>query len=242
MIRTYTYTLLSLAFLPLALILLLLGINAIAQGRKHGIWLKLALAVNASLVLVLGFLGSNAKATAVENTVMCYQIAITDFTKIPDKFENSEDWHNLESALWNMESFIHSGDFDHDTADKLYGDMKTSIGNIQNDGLINSDDAALLLAYVGARHEYYCTNVGHVRCYEMAVIPPGKEATKKEIAETTATLRQLYEDGKLDSDAYSTALATLEDKLKLYTDKKDNAVLRQLLLDLADGQSGAYFE
>jgi hypothetical protein len=242
MIRTYTYTLLSLAFLPLALILLLLGINAIAPERKHGIWLKLALAVNTSLVLVLGFLGGSVKATAKDERVMCYKMAITDLTKIENEFEMSEDWQNLERSLWSMESFIRSGDFDNDTADKLYNDMKTSIENMQNDDLINGDDAALLLAYVGARHEYYCTNVGHVRCYEMVAIPPGKETTKKEIAETTATLRQLYEEGKLDSDAYSTALTTLEEKLKLYTEKKDNAVLRQLLLDLADGQSGTYFE
>ncbi len=154
----------------------------------------------------------------------------------------SEDWQAQERDLWSMENYSRTGSFDHDTADKLYNEMETSIANMQNGGLINGDDAALLLAYVGARHEYYCTNVGHVRCYEMAAIPTGKETTKKEIAETTATLRLLYEEGKLDSNAYSTALATLEEKLKLYTDKKDNAVLRQLLLDLADGQTGSYFE
>jgi len=242
MVRTITLTTLSLVFLPLALILLLLGINAVAPNRKRGIWLKLALAVNTSLALVLGFLGTNTKAEADEEFVMCYAVAITDPTQIDDKFEQSQDWQNLENNLWEMENYIRNGAFDTDTADALYSEMKTAIANMQNDGLINGDDAGVLLAYAGARHEYYCTNVGHVRCYEMAAIPPGKETTKKEIAETTATLRQLYEEGKIDSDAYNTALATLEEKLKLYTDKEDNTVLRQLLLDLADGFTGVHFE
>jgi hypothetical protein len=119
--------------------------------------------------------------------------------------------------------------------------MKTSIENMQSDGLIGDDDASVLLAYVGARHEYYCTNTGMVSCYDMPTIPPGKETTKKEITETTATLRQLYEEGKVGDEAYNTALATLEEKLALYTEKKDNTILRQLLLDLADGFDGRHF-
>jgi hypothetical protein len=242
MIRTYTYTLLAVAFLPLAIILIILGINAVTQNRKRGIWLKLAVAVNSSLAIVLGFFGSSTKAQAEDERVMCYVMVVTDVTEIDKKFESSDDWHNLETNLWNMENFIRSGDFDYDTADKLYADMKLSIGNMQNNGLINDDDAAVLLAYVGARHEYYCTAVGGVLCYDMAAIPPGKETTKKEIVDTTETLHRLYEEGKLDSDAYSTALETLEKKLELYTEKEDNAVLRQLLLDLADNRTGTYFE
>ncbi len=245
MIRTYTYTLLSLAFLPLALILLLMGIDAIAPERKRGIWLKLALAVNTSLALVFGFLAGNSKSEAAEpdmDKLLCYAVATTDPTEIGNDFEESVDWQNLETNLCVMENYIRTGNFDSDTADKLYVEMKTSIEILQNDGLISGDDAAILMAYINTRHEYYCTNVGHVRCYEMAAIPPGKETTKKEIAETTATLRQLYEEGKVGDETYNTTLATLEEKLKLYTEKEDNAVLRQLLLDLADGFSGMHFE
>ncbi len=242
MIRTYTVTLLSLLFLPLALILILLGVDAIVSGRKTGIWLKLALAINTSLAMIMGFLGSSESPKAEELMATCYDPVVSDFTKVENKFENSADWRNLEDNMWYMERHIRSGDFDYDNANELYLDMKTSIENMQNDGLISSDDAEVLLAYVGSRHEFYCTNTGSVRCYEKVAIPPGKETTKKEIAETTTTLRQLYQDGKINSDAYDTALATLEKKLKLYTDKKDNSVLRQLLLDLADGRSGMYFD
>ncbi|MCP4231595.1 MAG: hypothetical protein GY771_15805 [bacterium] len=243
MIRTYTYTMLSLVFLPFALILIMLGINAIAPNRKRGIWLKLALAVNTSLALGLGFFGATGKANAEgERLATCYLMIASDLTQIDDVFEASADWQNLENKLLTMENYIRTGSFDYDTADKLYGEMKTSIENMQNDGLINGDDAALLLAYAGARHEFYSTNVGSVRCYEKIAIPPGKETTKEEIAETTEILRQLYEEGKVGDDAYNTALATLEEKLALYTETEDNAVLRQLLLDLADGFSGTYFE
>ncbi|MCP4231597.1 MAG: hypothetical protein GY771_15815 [bacterium] len=244
MVRTITLTSLSLVFLPVALILILIGINAINAKKKRGIWVKLAVMVNSSLVLALGFLGCGSNANGgegEEEMVMCYDMAMSDYTRIPDKFEDSEDWQNLENKLCNMENFIRTSSFDNNTADELYAEMKTSIENMQNGGLISGDDAEALMAYVGARHEYYCTNVGMVSCYDMPAIPPGKETTKKEIAETTATLRQLYEEGKVGDDAYNTALATLEEKLELYTDKEDNAVLRQLLLDLADGFSGEYY-
>lgn len=245
MIRSLTLTTLSLVFLPLAIILILIGINAISVKQKRGIWMKLAVMVNSSLVLALGLLGCGGSANGDQNKeemVMCYDMAMSDFTKVPDKFEDSSDWQNLEYNLWNLENYIRSGSFDHDTADELYLDMKSSIENMHNEGLVNEDDAAVLLAYVGARHEYYCTAVGGVLCYDMAAIPPGKETTRKEIVDTTETLHRLYEEGKLDSEAYSTALGTLEEKLKLYTEKEDNAVLRQLLLDLADGYTGPYYE
>lgn len=242
MIRTYTFTLLSIMFLPLALVLIFLGVDAIVSDRKKGIWLKLALAINTSLAMITGFLGSSESPKAEEIMATCYDPVVSDFTKVEKKFEESADWRKLEDNMWYMESHIRSGNFDNDTANKLYLDMKSSIENMRNDGIINGDDAEILIAYVGARHEFYCTNVGSVRCYEKVAIPLGKETTKKEIAETTTALRQLYKDGKLDSEAYETALATLENKLKLYTEKEDNAVLRQLLLDLADGRSGMYFD
>ncbi|MCP4231596.1 MAG: hypothetical protein GY771_15810 [bacterium] len=210
--------------------------------RKHRIWTKLALAVNASLFMVLGFVGSNDEAAAAEPLVPCYMPIFSDQTDIDTKFETSDDWYNLETNLYGMESLISSGRFDHEIADKLYNNMKDYIANMEDKGLINEDAAAVLRTYVGNRHMHYCTNIGGVLCYDMAAIPPGKETTKKEIVETTATLRQLYEDGKIDGDAYDTALATLEEKLELYTEKEDNAVLRQLLLDLADGTSGSYYK
>jgi hypothetical protein len=83
--------------------------------------------------------------------------------------------------------------------------------------------------------------VGGATCYTPMPIPTGKEAAKEDVVVAANELRRLYADGKIDTPAYETALANLDANLKLFTEQENNAVLRQLLLDLADGKSGAHF-
>ncbi len=238
MIRTVGLSILSLAFLPLASILLLLGIEALNLDRKRGIWLKLAVLLNTSIVLAVGVLGCCGKPGG---RVTCYDIAVSDYTEIPEDFEQSSEWSILESTLVNLEYYIESGDYNRELANEFHEKMTRAIVNLRNAGLIDEDDATILTAYVDSRIDYYFHMVGGATCYEAMPTPEGKEATKEDIVAATNELRQLYADGKIDTPAYETALANLDVSLKLYTEREDNAVLRQLLLDLADGQSGTYF-
>lgn len=238
MIRTVGLSILSLAFLLLASILLLLGIEALKLERKRGLWLKLALLINTSIVLAVGVLGCCGKPGG---RVTCYEVAISDYTEIPEDFEQSSDWSKLESTLMNLEYYIGTGEYVDELAIDFRNRTSDSITNMRNAGLINEDDASILSAYVNSRIDYYFHTVGGATCYEPMPIPEGKEAAKGDIVAATNELRQLYTDGKIDTPTYETALVNLEGSLKLYTDKEDNAVLRQLLLDLADGQSGTYF-
>ncbi len=245
MVRTITLTTLSLVFLPIALILILIGINAISVKQKRGIWMKLAVMVNSSLVLVLSFLGCGGSANGgegEEEMVMCYDMAMSDFTKIPDKFEDSDDWTMLENRLMLYESYISSRNSEmEETADTMLVEMIGAIDNLHSDGLINKDDADLLSDYVYSRAKTYNMSVCGVKCYKPAPIKPGKPAKRQDIIDATDTLRNLYANNNIDTPSYERALKNLEEELKLYTGKEDNAVLRQLLLDLADGVSGAYF-
>lgn len=238
MIRTISLSFLAIAFLPVASVLLLLGITAIKPKRKHGFWLKLAVLINSSIVLAIGVLGCCGKPGG---RVTCYEVAISDYTEIPDDFEQSSDWSKLESTLMNLEYFIENGEYNDaltaDFRDRIYG----SITNMKNAGLINENDASVLTAYTNSRIDYYVHMIGGATCYEPMPVPEGREVAKADIVAATDELRQLYADGKIDTQAYETALANLDHSLKLYTEKEDNAVLRQLLLDLADGRSGTYF-
>ena len=56
------------------------------------------------------------------------------------------------------------------------------------------------------------------------------------------TLRGIHASGGIDDKSYGTALANLEKELELYTGKRDNTALRQLLLDLTDGMGGSYYD
>jgi len=246
MVRTITLTSLSLVFLPIALILILIGINAISVKKKHGIWMKLAVMVNSSLVLALSFLGCGGSANGTEGDeemVLCYETAMSDYTSVPDKFEDSKDWQLLENRLTLYESYISSRNSEMEVAaDAMLIEMIGAIDNLRSDGLINQDDADLLSDYVYSRAKTYNMSVCGVKCYKPAPIKPGKPAKRQDIIDAMDSLRAIYASGGINDKSYNTALANLENELELYTGKKDNAVLRQLLLDLSDGLGGAYYE
>lgn len=246
MVRTITLTTLSLVFLPIALILVSVGINAISVKKKRGIWMKLAVLVNSSLVLALSFLGCGGSANGdegEEEIVMCYEMAVSDYTEIPDKFEDSDDWTILENRLVLYESYISSRNSEvEETADAMLQEMLTAINNLYSDGLINKDDADLLTDYVYSRAKTYNMSICGVKCYKPAPIKPGKPAKRQDIIDAMHTLRYLYANDNIDTSSYKRALTNLEEELKLYTGKEDNAVLRQLLLDLSDGYSAEYYE
>ncbi|MBW2638171.1 MAG: hypothetical protein JRC86_11780 [Deltaproteobacteria bacterium] len=248
MIRFTAIPILALALLPLALLFLALGIYAISTEKKNGIWLKLALLVNSSLILALGAIGcggekSNAADGASDDgeTVMCYMMPASDVTVIPQSFEASNDWVQFENSLSNLEYYITTEDFNEDVADEFYGQMGKSITNLKKSGLITDDDATILRAYCASRYDYYIHMIGGATCYEPMPIPAGKEATKEDIVAAANELHQLYAEYKIDTPAYDKALANLDNQLEIYTGKEDNAVLRQLLLDLADAMSGEYW-
>ncbi len=246
MVRTMTLTTLSLIFLPIASILILIGINAISVKKKNGIWMKLAVLVNSSLVLALGFLGCGGSANGdefEEEMVMCYDMAMSDYTKIPDKFEDSDDWTMLENRLTLYESYISSRNSEmEETADTILVEMTGAIDNLHSDGLINKDDADLLTDYVYSRAKTYNMSICGVKCYKPAPIKPGKPAKRQDVIDAIDSLRAIYTSGGINDSSYDTALANLEKELELYTGKEDNAVLRQLLLDLTDGMIGTYYE
>lgn len=244
MIRTYTYTVLSLAFLPLALILVLLGINAIASDRKRGLWLKLALMINSSLVLVLGLIGcggNKPEAADGKEFVMCYAMPAPDRTEIPESFEKSADWYSLESSLISLEYYISSEMTDEDAVEPLISTARTNVDNLRDAGLINDDDAQLLRTYVDSRDFHYHTSICGIKCYDIKVMPEGKPRIREDIVDAMDQLRSIYASGDIETKAYDTATANLEKQLELYTGKEDNTVLRQLLLDIADGYSGEYY-
>ena len=246
MVRTITLTSLSLIFLPIALIFILIGINAISVKKKHGIWMKLAVLVNSSLVLTLGVLGCGGSANGGENEeemILCYEVAMSDITQIPDKFEDSDDWTMLENRLTLYESYISSRNSEmEETADTILVEMIGAIDNLHSDGLINKDDDDLLSDYVYSRAKTYNMSICGVKCYKPAPIKPGKPEKRQDIIDAMDTLRGIYASGGINDKGYNTALVNLEKELELYTGKEDNAVLRQLLLDLADGLAEDYYE
>ncbi len=238
MIRTISLTALALPFLPVAIILLLFGIERVNPSRRKDIWLKLAVIINSALVIVLGITGCTGKPGG---RVSCYDVEMSDFTEIPAGFEKSNDWSELESVLMNLEYDIESGVYNDKLASSYREQMNDSIANLTKSDSIDEDDASVLYTYCNGRSDYYTHAIGGATCYSPMPIPEGKEAAKEDAVEAVNELRRLYADGKINTPAYETTLENLDANLKLYTDKEDNVVLRQLLLDLADGRSGTYF-
>ncbi|MCP4231593.1 MAG: hypothetical protein GY771_15795 [bacterium] len=233
MIRFTTISVFSLAFIPLALVLLAIGIYAIPTGKKNGVWLKLALFINSSLVLALGAIGcGGGKSDAADDAsnggerVMCYLMPASDVTEIPQRYEDSEDWRTLEYSLSDLEYYITTDDFNEEAADDFYNKMGKSIANLNQNGLITDDDATILRAYCISRYDYYFHMIGGATCYEPMPIPKGKEAAKEDIIAAANELHQLYAENKIETPAYDKALTNLENQLELYTGKEDNAVLR----------------
>jgi len=138
-----------------------------------------------------------------------------------------------------IEYQIGKGIYNEETEKQTREIISDAVSNLKNDGLVTEDEKILLWAYCLKRINSYADL--HVSCYAAMPSPGSKEASKSEIVEATIELRQLYADGKINTPAYETSLATLEEQLALYTGKEDNTVLRQLLLDLADGMGGAYY-
>jgi len=244
MIRYTSISIISLAFLPLAIILIAIGIYAFSTERKSGIWLKLAVLANSSLVLALGFIGcggDKSEAADENKMVTCYMMPAPDVTEIPQSFEDSNDWYTLESSLTNIEYYISSDTDDTAQVEPLVETARTSIENLRNNGLINNDDADILREYVNSRDFYYHTTICGVKCYDVKEPFGDKAQVREDIVYAIDNLRAIYESGDIETPAYETALGNLEKQLKLYTGKEDNAVLRQLLLDIADGYAGEYY-
>ncbi len=129
MIRFTSISIFSLAFIPLALVLLAVGIYAISTEKKGGIWLKLALLINSSLILALGAIGcggGNSKA-ADDEFVTCYMMPAPDVTEIPQSFEESNDWYTLENSLISLEYYITQETEDTATVEPLVESARASI-------------------------------------------------------------------------------------------------------------------
>lgn len=244
MIRFTTISVFSLAFIPLALMLLAIGIYVIPTDKKNGLWLKLALLVNSSLVLALGAIGcggDKSNAADDEEFVTCYMVPPSDVTEIPRSFEESNDWYMLESSLISLECYISAGTEDANAVEPLVEAARTSIDNLHDNGLINDDDAQVLSAYLNSRDFFYHTSICRIKCYDVKEPPEGKPQIREDIVDAMDTLRSIYASDGIETPAYETALANLEKQLELYTGKEDNAVLRQLLLDITDGRSGEHY-
>jgi hypothetical protein len=240
MIKSYGFMVLAVAFIPFAILLAILGITKIRQADNAGFWLKVAVLANTSLALALGFFG--CKIPGGERT-SCYEpLPVSDKTETPVEFQTSDDWDELERVMIKLEDGISSGKYNDSLANETGERVNASIEKLVQKNLITRDDGGILLAYCQSRIGYYVHMVGTATCYTPVPEPQGREATKTEIITTSEELRKLYEGYKIDTPAYETAKENLDAQLKVYTGKKDNAALRQLLLDLADGESGDYYD
>lgn len=240
MIRTISLSILAAAFLPVALLLLLLGIESLKPGRKRGFWMKLAVLVNSSILIATGIFA--CKKPGIDSSPPdCYIVDSSDVTKIPENFENSNDWATLEYAMFSLEGKIYSNNYSDEFLESTKSTVYETLPRLRENGLITEDEQELLSAYCRSRLDHYYHMTGGALCYEAREIPQGREAAKEDIIAAMAELRGLYHDYKIDTPAYDTAMATLENQLTLYTGKEDNAVLRQLLLDLADNMTGTYY-
>jgi len=241
MIRTISLSVLALALVPIATLLLFLGVGALKPGNKRGLPLKLTLLVNTSLLIVASFLGCCGKPGNRTIPISCYAPPpITDITDIPDNFEESDDWSLIEEHMIELEERISREDFDSAIHDRFGEAVLPAIENMRAKGLLNNDDTEILIAYVASRYRYYSDVLGGTSCYAQIPTPVGKEAVKEDIVAATDELRRLYAEGKIDTPAYETALANLDGELRQYTEKEDNPTIRQLLLDIADGRTGSY--
>jgi hypothetical protein len=96
----HIYPYLALAFVPAAVLLLIAGVRALRINRRSGLNLKLALILNTSLVIVVGWFG-HAKAEYPE--VLCYIPPPIIDEPVPDAFDNSKGWNELEKTMVELE-------------------------------------------------------------------------------------------------------------------------------------------
>jgi|GEM_PF-891779 len=226
--------LLAAALLPIAILLVIFGVRALHLDKRTGLGLKLALILNTSLAIALGWVGV-AHGKETETVVDCYIIIERADESVPDEFSRSDGWNDLERAITELEERITSGDFDDGKYDEFSKRISTAQAELADEGLLNNDELEVIGAYCSERLAWYLHMVGGATCYKPMPAPTGREETLGNAVARAMELRDLYADYSITSDAYDVALAGLEDYLREYTGDEDVSTLRQLILDLADG-------
>jgi hypothetical protein len=220
------------ATFPFAVLLLIAGVRVLRPEKRSGFGLKLALIINTSLAIVLGWFGC---AKAEQPEVSCYQIpAITD-EPVPNTFEESDGWNDLEKTIVELELKINAGDFDNGKYDEFCERISKAKLKLADEGILDADELEVIGAYCSERLAWYLHMIGGATCYIKIPTPTGREATLGNIVARGMELRELYAQGSVGGDAYAAAILALEDDLRSYTGDEDVSSLRQLILDLADG-------
>ena len=234
MYRLFDNGLWTLALLPVAALLVLLGIKYLAPGKRKGFALRVTLAVNTCL-LMLGGMVPGARADD-EPEVLCYRVAApAECRPVEDALEH-DAFKDLERVQTEIEEAIDSGEYSDETHDALMSLAMEDIAVLVNNNQITADEAIVLRAYFRDRLEYYATAVGCVLCYE-AVSLQGKELSAAGIADRLEELRNLYRQGGLSEEAYETSLSEMKDLVTGYAAGEDEAErLQAILLDLGDGE------
>jgi hypothetical protein len=218
--------------LPAAVLLLIAGVRIIRLDKRSGFSLRLALILNTSLAIVLGWFGC---AKAEQPEISCYQIpAVTD-EPVPKAFGESVGWDDLEKTMVELERKISANDFDGGKYDEFYERISKAQLKLAEEGILDQDELEVIGAYCSERLAWYLHMVGGATCYEPMPVPTGREATLGNIVARGMELRGLYAEGSVGDDAYDAAVLALEDVLREYTGDGDVSGLRQLILDLADG-------
>jgi hypothetical protein len=92
----YIYPYLALIFVPAAVFLLIAGVRVLRLDKRFGFGLKLALIVNTSLAIVLGWFGS---AKAEQPDVLCYAVLAVNDEPVPKTFNESDGWNDLACVV-----------------------------------------------------------------------------------------------------------------------------------------------
>lgn len=224
------------ALLPAAVFLLIAGVRALRLDKRSGVGLKLALVINTSLAIILGWIGY-AKAENTQEFKTCYIMIMpeTPDEVVPAEFQKSDSWHDLEQTIVDLEYEITVGDFDHGKYDEFSERVSTAQAELADEGILDADELEVIGAYCSERLAWYLHMVGGATCYKPMPTPTGREETLGNAVARAMELRELYADYSFTSDAYDVALEALEDYLREYTGDEDVSTLRQLILDLADG-------
>jgi hypothetical protein len=232
----YTEPVIIAVLFPVAVLLLLFGIRALRLEKTSGLGLKLAIVLNTSLAIILGWVGY-AKAENTQEFKTCYIMMMPEMPDgvVPAEFQKSDGWHDLEQAVVDLEYEITADEFDYDKYDEFSVRISTAQSELAYEGLLDRDELDVISAYCSERLAWYLHMVGGATCYKPMPTPTGREETLGNAVARAMELRDLYADYSFTSDAYDAALAALEDHLREYTGDEDVSTLRQLILDLADG-------
>ncbi len=228
----YIYPYLALIFVPAAVFLLIAGVRVLRLDKRFGFGLKLALIVNTSLAIVLGWFGC---AKAEQPDVLCYAVLAVNDEPVPKTFNESDGWNDLEKTIVELELKINAGDFEDGKYDEFGERVSKAKLKLADEGILDADELDVIGAYCSERLAWYLHMVGGATCYEPMPVPTGREATLGNIAARGMELRELYAQGSFGGDAYDAAVLALENDMRVYTGDEDVSTLRQLILDLADG-------